>query len=152
MKEIFLIFKSKGLLLFQIVAAFILPIQPLLLLVGGAILFDTTTGLIKAYKTKEKISSYKLSRVISKMLLYQLTLISVYSLDVFLVGEFVKSFISIGFFITKITAMFLVSIEVMSINENIKVIYGLNFFQLFKQMLGRVKEVKESIEDISKKN
>lgn len=152
MNQFFLLMKSKLFLLLQILATFLIPIKPLLLLVGGAILCDTITGIVKAYKKKEKITSYKLSRVITKMLLYQCTLISIYFLDKYLLGEFIKNFSSITFFVTKLTAMFLICLEGMSINENIKEISELNFFQLFKKMLSRVKEIKVEIVDIAKKD
>ena len=111
--ELFTIFKTKIFLLSQIVCAFVLPIKPLIILVGLLIVLDTISGVYKAIKTKEKISSKKLSRVISKMLLYQCGLITFYILEKYLLGEFIISFSSIQFLLTKIVAVFFCSVELL---------------------------------------
>lgn len=41
------------------------------------------------------------------------------------------------------------SIEVTSLNENIKTVYGVNFFEMFKKILIRVKGVKEELTSIA---
>ncbi len=148
--NLFHLFKSKSAVLIQVVAAFLLPIKGLILLVGFMILLDTVTGVWKAKKIGEKITSSKLSRVISKMLLYQLGLITFFILEKYLLGEFVLLFTSLPYLLTKIVAVFFVGVELMSLNENIKVVYGQNFFQLFRSMLTRVKDTKDQITDIVK--
>lgn len=142
------LFKSRLFELFKIIVAFLTPVVPLLLIVGGMIFIDTVTGLLKARKKKEKITSHKLGRVISKMLLYQLGIITFFLLEKYLLGEFIASFTSITFFLTKIVAVFFAGIELISINENLTEGYGINLFKQFKQMLLRVKEVKEDIGDV----
>ncbi|MBC7935382.1 MAG: phage holin family protein [Rhizobacter sp.] len=93
----------------------------------------------------------KLSKIISKMVLYQVALITFFILEFFLLGEFVLLFTSIPYLLTKIVAAFFCFIELTSINENIKAVYGLNFFQMFKHLLSRVKEVKDELNDLSSK-
>lgn len=139
------LFKTRLFELIKIIIVFLTPIVPLLLIVGGMILIDTVTGLLKARKRKEKITSHKLGRVISKMLLYQLGIITFFLLEKYLLGEFIASFTSISFFLTKIVAVFFAGIELISINENLNDGFGINLFKQFKQMLLRVKEVKEDI-------
>lgn len=151
-KQIFELIKSKTLIMLQVIGAFLLPIKPLILLVIMMIVLDTITGIWKAKKIGDPITSRKLSRVISKMILYQVGLITFFVLEKFLLGEFVLIFTDIPFFLTKIIAIFFCSIEVMSLNENVKAVYGLNFFQLFKQVLSRVKEVKDEINEVGKKD
>ena len=63
-------------------------------------------------------------------------------------GEFVVSFTSIQFFLTKVVAVFFAGIELISINENLTEGFGINLFKQFEQMLLRVKEVKEDIGDV----
>ena len=150
--QLFELFKSKILVLIQVICAFLLPIKPLIILVGFLIILDTISGIWKAKKIKEEITSRKLSRIISKMLLYQCGLITFFILEKYLFGEFIIAFSSIEFLFTKIVAVFFCCIELTSLNENIKVVYGQNFFQLFKSMLTRVMETKKQFSDISKKN
>lgn len=140
--------KQKFLVLLQIIAAFLLPIKPLIILVGMMIILDTITGVWKAKKKGEPITSRRLSQVVSKMVLYQVALISMFVLDKHLLGEFISIFTSIQFFLTKVVAIFFCSIELISINEKVKIIYGLNLFQMFKNILIRVKELKEDVKDI----
>jgi Bacteriophage holin family len=149
-KQILTLFKTHSILLIQLVCAFLLPIKILIFLVGFMIVLDTITGIWKARKRKEKITSHKLSQIISKMVLYNVGVISVFVLDKFLLGEFVLIFTSIEFFITKLVAIFFCTIELLSINENIKIIYGLNFWEIFKKLVKRVKEAKDGISDITK--
>lgn len=150
--QLFQLFKSKIFLLLQVICAFLLPIKSLIILVGLLIILDTISGIFKTKKTKEEITSRKLSRVISKMLLYQCGLITFFILEKYLLGEFIISFSSIEFFLTKIVAVFFCGVELMSLNENIKVVYGQNFFHLFKSMLTRVIETKGQIEELAKKD
>jgi hypothetical protein len=151
LKQLFSLFKEKALILFQVIAAFLLPIQSLIILVGMMIFLDTATGIWKAKKANEPITSHKLSRVISKMLLYQVSIISFFALEKFLLMDFVILFTSINLFLTKVVAIFFCGIEALSINENIKSIYGVNLFQTFKKMLFRVKDFKDDIEEFGEK-
>jgi len=52
-------------------AVFLTPIAPLMVVVALAILIDTFLGLYKAYRTKQIITSHKLSRVAFKVLFYE---------------------------------------------------------------------------------
>lgn len=150
LKNFFTLVKSKLILLIQVVLAFLVPIKVHILLVGAMIMLDTITGLIKAYKTHEPITSRKLSRVISKMVLYQVSLITFYCLDFYLLGEFVSLFTSKSLVLTKVVAGFLCTVELVSLNENIKAITGMNPYRMFMNYLLRIKEVKEQITDLAK--
>jgi hypothetical protein len=112
------------------------------------IVLDTISGIWKSVKLKQKITSNKLSSVVSKMVLYQVALITTYLLDIYIFGEFFGMFISIPHFMTKMIAMFFCTIEVISLNENIEAVYGVNFFMMFKKILRRTKEIKEEIDEI----
>lgn len=112
------------------------------------IVLDTISGIWKSVKLNQKITSNKLSAVVSKMVLYQVALITCYILDIYIFGEFFSMFITIPHFMTKMIAMFFVTIEVISLNENVEAVYGVNFFNMFKKILKRTKEIKEEIEEI----
>lgn len=148
-KTLLTLFKAKVGLLVQIIVAFLLPIKTLIFLVGFMIILDTISGIWKARKIGEKITSHKLSKVISKMVLYQIGLISFYAIDKFIMGDIILLLISVPMFLTKMVAIFFVSIEIMSLNENIKQAYGLNFFQLLKKILLRTKEIKDDVVHIA---
>jgi hypothetical protein len=143
--------KAKVHIALSVVGAFLLPLQGLLILIGLMIAIDTFTGVYKARKKKEKVTSRKLSNVISKMLLYQLTLLTFYILDVYLLGEFVSIFTSIPLFLTKLTAIILCSIEVVSINENFTAITGKSLWTQIKLILWRAKELNDDYKAVGLK-
>jgi hypothetical protein len=143
------LFKTHIEILLKTIIAFLIPIRPLLYIIFLMILLDTITGVIRARKIGDKITSHKLSRVISKMVLYHTAIITTFILEKYMLGEFVVLFTTIQFFLTKVVTIFFSGIELMSINENVKSIYGLNFFQLFKKMLSRIKEVKDDVKPLT---
>ena len=136
--------------LMAIIFSFFLPIVGILILIGAAVLLDTLSGIYKARKLKQPITSRKLSAIISKILLYEATVILFYLIDYFLVNEIVYSFFSIDMLVTKVLALTLVSIEVVSINENYKAIYGNDIWSALKNLFARAKEVTQDFKNIKK--
>jgi hypothetical protein len=134
--------------LMAMIWAFLIPISGLLFLVGFVILLDTVTGIWKSYKNKVKITSRGLSAIISKMLLYEVTVILFYMIDLFILNNIVLQFFSVELLLTKVLALILVSIEVMSINENYKAVKGLDLWQAMKNLFARAKEIKKSVDEI----
>lgn len=111
---------------------------------------DTITGIMKAYKKKNAITSKKLSQIISKMVLYQSAIVLFFVIESFILGEFIGLAFGIKFLITKIVAGLLCFIELKSIDENFKAITGNSLWQKFKEALERTKEIKEDINDLTK--
>ena len=142
--------QSKLLTLISICFAFFLPISGILLMIGVLICIDTFTGIKKAKKLKEKISSRKLSSIISKLALYEVTVIMFFLIDKFILNDIILTFFSVPFMLTKVVSLVLASIEVMSINENIKVIStrNLDLWQSAKALFARVKDIKEDLNKI----
>lgn len=130
-----------------IILAFLAPIVPLLILVGIAIAADTIFGIIRAKKLKQKITSRKMSQIVSKMVLYQGAVILFYSIEHFILGDIIGLFTSIPLILTKLVTATLLFIELTSVSENIESAYGINLWKKFKQMLTRAKQVKEELED-----
>jgi hypothetical protein len=128
--------------------AFLMPISGLLFLVGFVIVLDTVTGIWKSYKNKVKITSRGLSAIISKMLLYEVTVVLFYMIDTFILNNIILQFFSVELLLTKVLALILVSIEVMSINENYKAVKGLDLWQAMKNLFARAKEIKQDIDEI----
>lgn len=136
--------------LMAIIFSFFLPIVGILILIGAAVLLDTISGIYKSRKLKQPITSRKLSAIMSKILLYEATVILFYLIDYFLVNEIVYSFFSIDMLVTKVLALTLVSIEVVSINENYRAIYGKDIWSALKNLFARAKEVTQDFKNIKK--
>ncbi len=131
--------------LLTVIGAFFLPISGILFLIGFAIVVDTLTGLWKAKKLKIKITSRKLSTIISKMMLYEVAVIGFYLIDFWILNDIILKFFSVPLMLTKILSLILVSIEVMSINENYKAVKGIDIWQGMKNLFARAKEIKTDL-------
>jgi hypothetical protein len=140
--------KANWFKLLAVVSTFLMPISGLLFLVGFVICLDTITGVWKAKKNKVPITSWEFSAVVSKMLLYEITVILFYMIDQFILNKIILQFFSVELMLTKVLALILVSIEVMSINENYKAVKGLDLWQAMKNLFARAKDIKKDIDEI----
>lgn len=129
---------------------FFAPIQGLLIAVAFGILLDTFTGIFKSVKANGwcSIRSRRLSHIISKMLLYQTTILLLYVIDKLLLNEFVKLHFTIDFMFTKLVAILLIFIELVSIKENVEEALKIDIWKMLKNLLNRAKEVKDDIDEI----
>ena len=156
MKEqlLLLITKTKlySMELLAIVSSFFLPIYGILILIFFCILFDTITGIWKAKKTNTPVTSRRLSAIISKILLYEATVMLFYLMDFYLLNDIVMTFFSVELLTTKILALVLVSVELISINENFKAVKNVDLFQALKNLFARAKEVTSDFKKINEKN
>jgi len=134
--------------LLGVISAFFLPISGILFLIGFAILLDTLTGIWKAKKLKIKITSRKLSAVVSKLFLYEIAVIGFYLIDYFILNDIILKFFSVPLMLTKILSLILVSIECISINENYISIRGISIWDSMKNLFARAKEIKTDINEI----
>ena len=140
--------QKSSLQLLTVISAFFLPIIGILFLIGFAILVDTFTGIWKSKKLKIKITSRGLSAVISKLLLYEIAVILFYLIDRFILNDIILTFFSVPLMLTKILALVLVSIEVMSINENYEAVRGINMWTAMKNLFSRARDIKKDIDTI----
>jgi len=145
--QLILNIRNSSITIVGILLTFLTPIIPLLILVGIAIAADTIFGIIRAKKLKQKITSRKMSQIVSKMVLYQGAVILFYSIEHFILGDIIGLFTSIPLILTKLVTSTLLFIELTSVSENIESAYGINLWKKFKQMLTRAKQVKEELED-----
>jgi hypothetical protein len=131
--------------------AYVADIHGTMLAIGMLIFIDTLLGVYKSRKLKRKITSRRLSAIISKMLLYQGAVISIYLIDKNIMGGLVGIFIETPFFITKLTATVIALIELYSIKENLDAIAGKSIWQYTKSIITRtireVMEVKGELND-----
>lgn len=139
--------------LLQLLAALLLffaPIQELVMAVGLAIMLDTFTGIYKSVKLNgwKSIRSRKLSNIISKMVLYEVSIIVLYPIDKFLLNELFLNILSVQFFSTKVACVLLILVELTSIKENVEAALKINIWQVLKKAISRAKELKGDIDDI----
>jgi hypothetical protein len=127
--------------------AFLAPIQGILITVGVLILADTILGVWKARKLKEKISSRKLSQIISKMFLYEGTIVLFFMIDKYILGDILQQFFAVEFLLTKVVALVLASIEVFSMDENYRAVRTHGLWHAFKKLVGRARDVKGELKD-----
>lgn len=127
------------------------PIYGLLIAVGAAIVLDTFTGIFKSVKLKgwSSIRSRILSNIISKMALYEICILFLFVIDKFLLNEFIVKWFGFTYMFTKICAILLIFIELVSIKENIEETFKIDIWKLLKRAFLRAKEVKDNIDDIS---
>lgn len=130
-----------------IIVAFLMPIIPLIIVVGVFIFADTAFGIWRAVKTKQSITSKRLSNIVSKMVLYQSSIILFFIMEKYMLCDIVGYFISIPWFITKLIACTLCSIELKSIDESFRIVLGVSLWEKFKLMLKRTSEMKTEIKD-----
>ena len=137
--------KNSALKLLSICFSFFLPISGILGLLFALILADTATGIWKAKHLKQEITSRKLSAIISKLLLYELCVILFFLIDYFILNDIILVFFSVPLMLTKVLALVLASIEVMSISENWRIVRGVNLFQSAKLLFTRAIDIKNDI-------
>lgn len=145
-------FKTYAINIIAIIIAFLAPINALILTVGAAILLDTIFGIYRSRKKSEKITSKKLSQIVSKMVLYQSALILFFCIEKFILADFIVLFTGINLFVTKIVALVLIYIEIKSINESWLEVTGVSIWDKFKELLVRAKELKEEATELNKKD
>ena len=127
------------------------PIYGLLLAVAAAIILDTFTGIFKSVKLKgwSSIRSRILSNIISKMALYEVCILFLFVIDKFLLNEFIVKWFGFDFMFTKICAILLIFIELVSIKEYVEETFKIDVWKLLKRAFLRAKEVKNNINDIT---
>jgi hypothetical protein len=127
------------------------PIYGLLIAVAAAIVLDTFTGIFKSVKLKgwSSIRSRTLSNIISKMALYEVCILFLFVIDKFLLNEFILHWFGFTFMFTKICAILLIFIELVSIKENVEEIFKIDIWKLLKKFFLRAKEVKNNINEIT---
>ena len=126
------------------------PIHGLLIAVASAIMLDTFTGIFKSIKLNgwKSVRSRKLSNIVSKMLLYEVCVLFLFLMDKYLLNEFVKHAFGFDYMFTKICAILLMFIELVSIKENVEEAFNIDVWKMLKKILNRAKEIKTNINDI----
>lgn len=114
--------------LFVACLAALAPIHTVMITVGVLILADLVTGILAAVKRGDKISSAAMRRTISKMFVYQLTVICGFLLETNLLDGALP--------VAKIVAGVIGMVEFKSVLENVNAITGQDIMKSILQKLG----------------
>lgn len=82
------------------------------------------------------------------MLLYEICVLFLFLMDKYLLNEFVKHAFGFDYMFTKICAILLMFIELVSIKENVEEAFNIDVWKMLKKVLNRAKEIKTDINDI----
>jgi Bacteriophage holin family len=110
------------------------PINAILVSVFILIFSDLFTGILAAKKRKEKISSAAMRRTISKILVYNIAVITGFLLERYLLSDLIP--------ISKLIAGVIGLVEFKSILENCNTILGQNLFKTVLVLLGSENDLK----------
>ena len=105
------------------------PVIPMLLTIGALIVVDFLVGLYRAFKMKEQITSRKMGNTISKMFLYQLTIISLFLFETYILVGILP--------VTKIGAALISITELKSIDESVEKMTGVGVFKKLVKIIRR---------------
>jgi hypothetical protein len=125
--------------------AFFAPIALILLAVGLAILADTIVALSL---TKKKFTSKRLRNgILSKTIAYEAAVLLLFLVDYAMINDAMLTVFSVPFVVTKIAGLFLIGIEISSIDEKIRERYGddKGIIARFKVFLNGIKKIKDSL-------
>lgn len=121
--------------LFIASVAILAPIHSTLIVVGILVFLDTVTGVWAALKKGEKITSAKLRDSVSKLIIFQIAVISAFVLEKYLLQDLLP--------VSKMVAGIIGLVEATSLFENLNVIYGRNIFQSVIDKLGSSNKVNQ---------
>lgn len=124
------------------VAGWLTPLYPFFILTGFAIAMDTYFGLKVSQKYK-KVSSRKFSRVLYKLLMYNIIIISAYSVDIYLLGSFVGLFSSVELTATKAIVFGVLMVELISIDEKLLQLNGKGLRYYWQKVVSVIKKVND---------
>lgn len=122
------------------------PIQTVILTVLVLVFFDLTAGFVAALKNKQSIKSKILRKTIYKVIVYQLAIVSSFLVEKYLLGDTLP--------VTKMVGGLIGFVELISIFENLNLVYGSNLFTVLIQKFTKsagidMKDIKQNSQDSS---
>jgi len=142
-----------------IIASFLIPIIPMILLVTIMVIIDTfygrwaaKIGAIREGKNYMLEVTSKKTRLgfTSKILSYYLSILLTYGIDYFILNDIVYSYIPFEYIISKVVTLFLIYIEFKSIEEKIYKIKGVVITEKFISFLKGIKKIFLNITSMKK--
>jgi len=111
------------------------PIHAVLVSVGVLVFVDIVTGVWSAKKQGQAISSARLRDSVTKLLIYQVLIITGFLVETHLIEGLIP--------IVKIAAGLIVAVEFVSVLENMNKILGNDMFQIIIDKLGSKNAVRK---------
>lgn len=134
-----------------LLVAFYSPIAGLAISILLVIGLDTILGIWKCVKNNgwSSFSSRKFSGIVSKTVLYLLSVYLLFPIDYYILNDIVSSLflVNVKFLATKILVLSLIFIEIKSIDENLKEM-NIDIWSNIKKILARAKEVKNEVDEL----
>lgn len=129
--------------LLTIIISFLAPIQGLLLLMMGFVLFDTITGVYSSVKLKGKESfrSGILFNIVPKLFMYLSTIVLAYGIDLLIINEI----FGMKYILAKILSIIFIYTEIKSIDENSMKLGNRSFWTVLKEIIRRLTNIKKDI-------
>jgi len=115
--------------MFVAVISIFTPVIPMLLTIGVLIVIDFLVGIYRAFKMNEQITSRKMGNTISKMFLYQLTIISLFLFETYILMGILP--------VTKIGAALISVTELKSIDESVEKMTGVGIWKKLVRIIKR---------------
>jgi hypothetical protein len=123
------------------------PVKPLMTIALIAILLDVCFGVWRSYKRRENtdsslwdvMQSQGLYRTAVKSVVYAGSISFFFLVEKYIAGDIIAHFISIELLLTKAIALFLVFVEVKSMNENYKDVTGKDIIVAFRKFITGLK-------------
>lgn len=110
----------------------LLPIKELMLTIGFLVGTDLAVGIWKALKTGQRIRSRRMSDTVTKLLLYQVAIISGFLIEKYVIVDMIP--------VSKLIGTVIAIIEFKSIIESIEAVTGKNLWDKIKSIVGRKSE------------
>ena len=128
--------------LLMMLTVFFAPLFMFLIAIGLAILLDTFFGRWKAFNVGEKVTSKKTRHgVISKVITYNIVVITIFIIDSLAVNEVFLSYLPYEFILTKSVVLFLLWLEASSIDESYEEVKGYKISDKFVEFLKTIKRI-----------
>jgi phage-related holin len=135
------VLKEQIFILATFVATIFSPVVPMVASVLLFIILDTVTGLVKANYVKESRNSNSMKRgLLPKLIIYTACILVVYIGDKYITNEFVRHYFLFDYLLTRVVALILIFIEIWSIDENFKAIFGKSLIDFFKKFINIFKD------------
>jgi len=119
--------------IFTAILGVLTPVAPIIYTLTFVIICDFLFGLYRAYKCKEEITSRKMAQTLPKLLLYNLIIIALFLVD--------KYVMNTGIGLEKVAATLMILIEMKSVDESFKSIFGYSLWNKVIDSIERGKSI-----------
>lgn len=109
------------------------PVAPIVYTLTFVIFCDFIFGIYRAYKAKEEITSRKMAQTLPKLLLYNIIIIALYLVDRYVMMT--------GIGLEKVACSLMLLVEMKSVDESFKIIFGYSLWQRLIDNIERGKSI-----------